>query len=134
MTESLKKFLEFMSTQDEATNEKVSKMGKDELIAYAAEAGFTLTPADLEEAEPEGELDLDDADAVAGSESGEIQIAQDMVAGVSKYANCVLPEAELVSALSEVAEPHVKTVMLHHVPAYFTDRVRDHPEPLMAMI
>ena len=66
LTGSLSKFLEFMSTQDEATKEKVSKMERDDLIAYAAEAGFTLTPADLEEAEPEGELDLDDADAVAG--------------------------------------------------------------------
>ena len=55
-----------MSTQDEATNEKVSQMEKDDLIAYAAEAGFTLSPSDFEGADPEGEVDLDAADAVAG--------------------------------------------------------------------
>ena len=64
MTENKKKFLEFMSTLDKETIEKVTKMEKDELIVFAADRGFTLTDADFEQSE--GEVSLDEAEAVAG--------------------------------------------------------------------
>ena len=64
MTENKKKFLEFMSTLDKETIEKITKMEKDELIVFAADRGFTLTDADFEQSE--GEVSLDEAEAVAG--------------------------------------------------------------------
>ena len=56
MTENGKKFLEFMSGEDQAVKERVSTMEKAELIAFAAEKGFTLTEEDFEQQDAEGEL------------------------------------------------------------------------------
>ena len=69
MSESLKQFLEFLSKQSTETSEKVSRMSQDELISFAAQKGFKLTPADFEKPDTEGEIDLDEADAVAGGGS-----------------------------------------------------------------
>ena len=76
MNENLKKLAEFISAQDEETIKKVTKMEAEELIAYAAENGITVTAEELEEAEKEvkeraakkeeGELSDDELDAVAG--------------------------------------------------------------------
>ena len=66
MTENMKKFLELMSTKDKEIKEKAAKMEKDELIAFAADHSLTLTGADFEQPDPEGEISLDEAEAVAG--------------------------------------------------------------------
>ena len=66
MTENKKKFLEFVSSLDKETKKKVSLLEKDGLMAFAAEKGFTLTDADFEQADSEGEISLDEVDAVAG--------------------------------------------------------------------
>ena len=72
MTDNMKKFIEFLSSQDEETSEKASKMEQDELIAFAAENGITVTPEDFAEAKKEaeaaaeGELSDDELSAVAG--------------------------------------------------------------------
>ena len=66
MTENQKKFLEYISAQDQETMEKLSKMEKDELIAFTAEKGLTLTDADLEYPESDEALSLDDIASVAG--------------------------------------------------------------------
>ena len=66
MTENMKKFAEFISAQGKETKENVSKLGKDELIAFAAEKGFPLTEADFEEPEEDEALSLDELDAAAG--------------------------------------------------------------------
>ena len=66
MTENAKKFMEYVSALDKETMEKVSKMTeKDEIIAYAAEKGFTLTEADFEQADDE-KLSFDELDTAAG--------------------------------------------------------------------
>ena len=69
MTENMKKFAEFISAQDKETLENVSKLGKDELIAFAAEKGFTLTEADFEQPEEDEALSLDELDAAAGGKT-----------------------------------------------------------------
>lgn len=66
MSEAMKKFLEFMSEQEKEVGQKVAKMEKADVIAFAAEKGFSLTDADFEPQEDEGEISLDEADAVAG--------------------------------------------------------------------
>lgn len=67
MTDNLKKFLELVSAEDKAYAEKVCKADVDELIALAAEKGVTLTAADFEQpGDAEGEVSVDEADAVAG--------------------------------------------------------------------
>ena len=66
MTENMKKFLELMSTKDKEIKEKAAKMEKDELIAFAADHGLTLTGVDFEKPDSEGEISLDEAEAVAG--------------------------------------------------------------------
>lgn len=66
MSESMKQFLEFMSKQDKEVGEKVAKMEEADVIAFAAEKGFVLTPADFKPQEEEGEISLDEVDAVAG--------------------------------------------------------------------
>ena len=63
MTENLQKFLEAVSKND-AMIEKVNKMNKDELLAFAKDLGITLTEEDFEK--PEKELSDDELDAVAG--------------------------------------------------------------------
>ena len=63
MTENMKKFLEALSKEKEPY-EKASKLDKDALIALARELGIELTEADF--AQPEGELNDDELDAVAG--------------------------------------------------------------------
>ncbi len=69
MTENMKKILEMISKEDHETVEKLKKANKEELIAWAAGKGVTLTEADFvkqEPAEEEGEVSLNEADAVAG--------------------------------------------------------------------
>ena len=63
MTENMKKFLEAVS-KDEALREKVNTMDKDAIIATAKELGIELTETDF--AQPEGEMNTDELDAVAG--------------------------------------------------------------------
>ena len=75
MTDNMKKFIEFMSSQDEDTYKKASKMEEDELIAFAAENGITVTPEDFAEAKKEaeaaaeGEISDDELSAVAGGKA-----------------------------------------------------------------
>ena len=75
MTDNMKKFIEFLSSQDEETSEKASKMEEDELIAFAAENGITVTPEDFAEAKKEaeaaaeGEISDDELSAVAGGKT-----------------------------------------------------------------
>ncbi len=66
MTENMKKFLELVSQEDEAYVKKVTSLDKEGVIALAAEKGITLTDADFTQSEEEGEVSLDEADAVAG--------------------------------------------------------------------
>lgn len=66
MTENAKKFVEFLSAQDKETQDQVSKMEKDVLIAFAAEKGFVLTDADFEEQEDDDEMSSDEMTVVAG--------------------------------------------------------------------
>lgn len=63
MTESMKKFLEAVSRDEELTK-KISTMTKADLIALAKELGIALTKGDF--AESSGELDDDELDAVTG--------------------------------------------------------------------
>ena len=63
MTENMKKFLEAMS-KDEALRKKATTMGKEDLLAMAKELGIDLTEADF--AQPEGEMNANELDAVAG--------------------------------------------------------------------
>ena len=46
MTENAKKFMEFLSAQDEETKATVYKMEKSELTTYAAGKGFILMEAE----------------------------------------------------------------------------------------
>lgn len=66
MTENLKDFTEFLSTLDEETVEKVTRMDKDQLIAYAAEKGFSLTEADFRRDEGDAALSMDELASTAG--------------------------------------------------------------------
>ena len=66
MTENLKKFVEYVSSLDNVTMEKVTKMEKEEITAFAAEKGFTLTEADFEMEEKDEALSIDELDAAAG--------------------------------------------------------------------
>lgn len=63
MTENMKKFLEAVSKNEELTK-KINAMTKEELLVLAKELGIELTEADF--AEPAGELNDDELDAVAG--------------------------------------------------------------------
>ena len=69
MSENLKKFMEAVSAEGQEMVEKVNGADKDTLIALAAERGITLTDADFEQAQPDGELSDDELDAVAGGNS-----------------------------------------------------------------
>lgn len=70
MTENAKKFMEFLSAQDEETKATVYKMEKSELTTYAAGKGFILVEADFEKPEEEDEaLALDELDAAAGGKA-----------------------------------------------------------------
>ncbi len=66
MTDNLKKFLELLSQEDEAFIERVNRADDAGVIAIAKEKGLALTEEDLAQFEPEGEVPLDEADAVAG--------------------------------------------------------------------
>ena len=68
MTENIQKFLEIASKEDGEFHKKLNDMGKDEIIQLAAEKGVTLTDADFEQnpEDAEGEVSLDEGDAVAG--------------------------------------------------------------------
>ena len=71
MTKEYEKFLEFMSNQEEEVKEKVSQMGKDEVIAFAAKNGFSVTAEDFEPVKDGDGIDLDELDAVAGGACGQ---------------------------------------------------------------
>ena len=63
----MKKFLELVSKESKEYQEKLNKIAdKDEIIALAAEKGVSLTYDDFKEEDAEGEVTLDEADAVAG--------------------------------------------------------------------
>lgn len=67
MSENMKKFLELASKESAEYQEKMNKItDKDEFIALAAEKGVILTYEDLMNEDDEGEVSLDEADAVAG--------------------------------------------------------------------
>lgn len=66
MTENMKKFLELASQESDGFLEKLGKADQQELVALAAEKGVSLTDADFVRTESEGEVSLDEADAVAG--------------------------------------------------------------------
>ena len=70
MTERMKQFLEFVSKQDPEIRQKTAAMGKDALIAYAAENGYTLLDEDFvkPDEDEEGEVSLQEADAISGSD------------------------------------------------------------------
>ena len=64
MTENMKRFLELACREGGEFLEKLNKAGKDETIALAAEKGLTLTDADFVRPKPEGEVGMDEAEAV----------------------------------------------------------------------
>ncbi len=66
MTKNMEKFLEAMSAEGEEKRAAMREMDQAGLIALAAEKGILLTEADFSPAEAEGEVSLDEADAVAG--------------------------------------------------------------------
>lgn len=67
MTENMKKFLELVSEESAEYQEKLNTIAdKDEVIALAADKGVTLTYDDFTNEDDEGEVSLDEADAVAG--------------------------------------------------------------------
>ena len=66
MTENMKKLLEAMSQNAELAK-KISELDKDGLIAAAKELGIDLTEADF--VQPEGELNADELEAVAGGKA-----------------------------------------------------------------
>ncbi|MBR2793337.1 MAG: hypothetical protein IKE16_01725 [Solobacterium sp.] len=67
MTENMKKLLEIISRENRESVEKLNQASREELIAWAAGKGITLTDVDFEKEEStEGEVSLDDADSVAG--------------------------------------------------------------------
>lgn len=93
MTENMKKFLETVSQNEELTN-KIGTLDKEGLIALAKALGITLTEADF--AQPTGELDDDELDAVAGG--SDVNCACAMGGGGTKDSNdktcaCVLAGA-----------------------------------------
>ena len=69
MTENMKKFLELASQEDRDYIEKLTRADKAGAMALAAEKGIALTDADFAKPDSEGELSLDEADAVAGGEN-----------------------------------------------------------------
>jgi len=66
--ENMKKFMELISALDDEAMEKVSRMQKDELIAFAAEKGFTLTDADFQGVEGDAALSIDELAASSGGD------------------------------------------------------------------
>jgi len=68
MTENMKKLAELISSLDREAMEKASRMSKDELIAFAAEKGITLTDADFDVTEDDKALSMDDLAASAGGD------------------------------------------------------------------
>lgn len=65
---NMKGFLEYASGAGEEFQAKLAEMSREEIIALAAEKGFTLTDADFEPAEEEGEVSIDEADAISGGD------------------------------------------------------------------
>ncbi len=68
MHESVKKFLEFMSSQSEEIKEKAGKMSMAELSAFAKENGFELAVKEFAGKEEEGEIAIGEAEAAAGGQ------------------------------------------------------------------
>ncbi len=69
MTENMAKFLEKLSGEaDEELLKTIGSMDRKAIVRLAAEKGFALTDADLETdpAEAEGEVFVEEGDAVAG--------------------------------------------------------------------
>ena len=66
MSEAVKKFLEFMSSQSEEIKDKAGRMSMEELTAFAKENGFELAVKEFVQKGEEGEVDVSEADAVAG--------------------------------------------------------------------
>ncbi len=66
MSETVKKFLAFMSSQSEEVKERAGEMSMEELVAFAKENGFELGVKEFAKKEEEGEVDVSEADAVAG--------------------------------------------------------------------
>jgi hypothetical protein len=66
MHESVKKILEFMSSQSEEIKEKAGKMSMAELSAFAKENGFELAVKEFAGKEEEGEIAIGEAEAAAG--------------------------------------------------------------------
>ena len=71
MSDNMKKFLELVSQEDDAFAAKVNEADQEGIIALAKEKGIDLTAEDFDfpKNEEEGEVDLDEADAVAGGDS-----------------------------------------------------------------
>ncbi len=66
--DNMKKFLEYASGAGEAFQAKLAEMPREEIIALAAEKGFPLTDADFEAPNEEGEVSIDEVEAVAGGD------------------------------------------------------------------
>ena len=64
MTENIKKLLEIISSDEEAVKTMNALPTMEDVIAFAKEKGVTLTEADFQK--PEGELNEDELEAVAG--------------------------------------------------------------------
>ena len=66
----MKKLLEIISRENRESVEKLNQASREELLAWAAGKGITLTDADFVKESTEGEVSLDDADSVAGGGGG----------------------------------------------------------------
>lgn len=70
MTDNLKRFLEYVSTDNKLVS-SIPEMSREEIVRVAADAGIQLTDRDFEEARSSGEL-LDDelVNVVGGGKCG----------------------------------------------------------------
>ncbi len=84
MTENMKRFLELVSQEDEAYQMKLTELDKDGIIALAAERGITISAEDLEPRDDEGEVSLDEAEAVAGGKECNCSLAGSGKKGTSE--------------------------------------------------
>ena len=70
MNENVEKFKEFAEKDPELMEKLKAAKSLDEIIAIASENGFTIDASDVVP-DANGELNLDDLEAVSGGHSGE---------------------------------------------------------------
>lgn len=69
MTDKMKALLEKISRDEQLAQRLKTLDTREKLIAFAKELGVALTEADFEQPDEEGEVSIDEADAVAGGKT-----------------------------------------------------------------